>query len=211
MQQHWYVFPAALIAMLTFIKGLKTKLFVLFLASLYFLSIFPLSAVGYGFRPIRTARVWYLPGIFFYIAVISGIALLLRRIPIERNPRRFHIAGLCGATAVVTVFTILFATRMADISKEGEAAYGCVKGIIHTIEIESDGRIPKSAEVCGFAPALYDFSIFRSPYAGPYALGLAFQVNRTIPFTRTEKCEKKWGTPWSDSRCPFNAQYKINY
>ncbi len=212
MQKTWYILPTLLAASIALIKENKHRLLVLLLASFYFLSIFPLSAVGYDFRPIRTARVWYLPGIFFYTALVAGFALALKRIPPPKDARRFRLAGLVAATAVVLALGVLFAVRMGRIAKDGEDAYGCIRGIIHTVELESNDKVPRRVEVCGFPPALYDFSIFRSGYAGPYALGLAFNIKRTIPLTRNEKCtKKKWGTPWHDPQCPYEARYKITF
>ena len=210
MQKAWYVFPALSAGAVVAARSLKARLTILFLAALYFLSILPLSAVGYDFRPIRTARVWYLPGIFFYTAVISALGLALRRVPFREMIRGLRVGRALLSAAIIAGVTIRLCGRLSEITTDGEHAYGCIRRMIETIAEESGETPPARAEVCGFPPALYDFSIFRSNYTGPYALALMFKSDRTVPFTRTTKCAKGWGTPWLHPDCPYEASYRVD-
>ena len=210
LRDYGYIVLTLVAAMIVLIRDTRKKVVASVLAAFYPLSLLPLSAVGYGFKSLRHLRLYYLPGIFFYVAVFSIAAFVIDRLIGAKITFHKTAVVLCVAAAVsgATAFSVM---RLHDRAKDGEQAYGCIRATLEAMKTKADGRTPSSADVCGLPPLIYDFSLFRGHYAGPYAAGLAFGTEAPIPFTSNEECRDKRGIPLEDRRCPFDARYRMDF
>ena len=210
LREHWYFAPGVLLVATALLKKTKERLLVLLPAGLYSASIFPLSAVGYNFYPISHARLWYFPGIFFYITAAAALGFIIQRAPTPQSMRSAKQTTLLAALLSVIAFGFL-CSQTHTITQKGEEAYGCIRGFLEEIRQDADGRTPSRVELCGMPPALHNFSVFLSPNCGRFALALMFHKDRSIPFVYKRQCPKKWGRPWRHSACPAKSRYKITY
>ena len=211
MRTHWYIVSSATIVAAALLRNARERRIAFFLIALYPASLFPISAVGYLIFPVSHARLWYFPGLFFFIAVASSLGFFVRQLSSFRGAQVRNRA--LAATAVfMAVMFVFFAAETHRITQNGEDAFNCVRGFLDEVQIEADGRTPKRVEICGMPRVFHNFSVFLSPNCGRFALAILFDSARTIPFVSRNTCPKKrWGRLWNQDIFPGEMRYRITY
>ena len=215
MREHWYVAATVVITVAAFLKKADERRIAFFLIAMYAASMLPLSAVGYQFRPVSHARLWYFPGFFFYVAAVSTLGFGIRQLFAKQHPflqttrvRRALTAGIAFFWLGIFVY---FAIQTRSITAQGEKTYACARGFLDEIYFQANGRTPRRVQLCGMPKVFHNFSVFLSPNAGRFALGVIFDTDRAVPFSSKKECVDTWGRPWDQNICPAKVRYSVQY